>query len=44
MQTKQSFYKIKEEVIKSHLKNIFRKNPKKIAKILEHIIKRQKNV
>jgi len=47
MQTKQSSYKIneiKEDIIKGRLKNIFSKNPKKIAKILTYIIKRQKSV
>ena len=47
MQTKQSYSNIKnlkEEIIKGRLRNIFSKNPQKIARILEYIIKRQKNV
>ncbi len=35
---------IKQKILKERLKNVFSKNPKKIARILEHIIKRQKNV
>ena len=35
---------IKQQILKDRLKNIFSKNPKKIAKILGYIIKRQKNV
>ena len=44
MQTKQSSYEIKNQIIKDRLKNLFSKNPKKIAKIFEYLIKRQKNV
>ncbi len=44
MQTKQSFYEIKNQIIKDRLKKIFSKNPKNIAKILAHFIKRSKNV
>ena len=49
MQTKQSFYnlksteEIKTEIIKDRLKNLFSKNPKKIAKVFEYLIKRHKN-
>jgi hypothetical protein len=35
---------IKTQIIKDRLKKIFSKNPKAIAKILAHLIKRQKNV
>jgi hypothetical protein len=35
---------IKNQIIKDRLKQIFRKKPKAIAKILTHLIKRQKNV
>jgi len=35
---------IKQKILKDRLKNVFSKNPKKIAKILAYIIKRQKNV
>ena len=35
---------IKEQILKDRLKIVFSKNPKKIAKILEYILKRKKNV
>jgi hypothetical protein len=35
---------IKTQIIKDRLKKIFNKNPKAIAKILTHLIKRAKNV
>jgi len=35
---------IKYKIIKNRLKNIFAKRPKSIAKILTHIIQRQKGV
>ncbi len=35
---------IKTEIIKHRLKKIFLKRPKAIAKIFEHLIKRQKSV
>jgi hypothetical protein len=35
---------IKTQIIKDRLKRIFSKNPKAIAKILTHLIKRQKSV
>jgi flagellar biosynthesis/type III secretory pathway M-ring protein FliF/YscJ len=35
---------IKYEIIKNRLKNIFSQKPKAIAKILSHILKRQKSV
>jgi len=35
---------IKYKIIKDRLRNIFGKRPKSIAKILTHIIKRQKSV
>jgi hypothetical protein len=35
---------IKIQIIKDRLKKIFKKNPKAIAKIFTHLIKRQKNV
>ncbi len=46
MQTKQlsSKEEIKNQIIKDRLKKIFSTRPKSIAKILTHIIKRQKNV
>ena len=35
---------IKREILKDRLKKIFSKRPKSVAKILTHIIKRQKSV
>ncbi|WP_459887069.1 flagellar M-ring protein FliF [Caminibacter profundus] len=35
---------IKYKIIKDRLRNIFAKRPKSIAKILTHIIQRQKSV
>ena len=35
---------IKSQIIKDRLRNIFSKNPKSIAKILIHLIKRSKVV
>jgi hypothetical protein len=35
---------IKTKIIKDRLKQIFSKKPKAIAKIFEHLIKRQKSV
>jgi len=35
---------MKSQIIKDRLRHIFFKKPKAVAKILEHIIKRQKNV
>jgi len=35
---------IKRKILKDRLKTVFSKNPKKIAKILEYLIKRKKNV
>ena len=49
MEIKQSFYnlksteEIKAEIIRDRLKNLFAKNPKKIAKVFEYLIKRSKN-
>jgi hypothetical protein len=49
MRTKQSYSnlskeEIKYEIIKDRLKHIISKRPKSVAKILTHIIKRQKSV
>jgi hypothetical protein len=46
MQTKQSYSKeeIKNKIIKDRLSLLFSQRPKAIAKILTHLIKRQKNV
>ena len=41
---KQKITDIKYQILKSRLKEIFTKNPKKIAKILSFLIKRSKNV
>ena len=35
---------IKYEILKNRLKEVLSKNPKKVAKILSFLIKRQKNV
>lgn len=43
MKTKQSFYKIKNQIIKDRLKHIVKNNQKNIAKILVYIIKKEKN-
>ena len=43
MQTKQlSYEEIKTQIIKDRLKNLFSKNPKKIAKVFEYLVKRSK--
>jgi hypothetical protein len=47
MQTKQSSYNIEEiknRIIKDRLRLIFKERSKAVAKILTHIIKRQKSV
>ncbi len=44
MQTRQSSYEIKNRIIKDRLRHLFSKNPKKIARVFEYLIKRSKNV
>jgi len=44
MKNVKSKEEIKSEIIKDRLKNIFSKNPKKVAIILMHLIKRSKSV
>jgi hypothetical protein len=44
MDKKEEIDNYKYEIIKNRLKHIFEKRPKSVAKILVHIIKRQKNV
>jgi len=41
---KNEINKIKYQILKDRLKNVLSKNPKKIAKILTYLIKRQKSV
>jgi len=41
---KQNITDIKYQILKNRLKEIFSKNPKKIAKILSFLTKRSKNV
>ena len=41
---KKNILDIKQEILKNRLKEILSKNPKKVAKILSFLIKRQKNV
>jgi hypothetical protein len=43
MQTKQSFYDIKNKIIKDRLSNLFNNNQKNIAKIIMFMLKRDKN-
>jgi len=43
MQTKQSFYDTKNQIIKDRLSKLFHDNQKNIAKILMFMIKRDKN-
>ena len=41
---KKDILDIKQKILKNRLKEVLSKNPKKVAKILSFLIKRQKNV